>query len=166
MFCSGCGQVVAPNQRVCGNCGRAVPQPVFIGYPWQRVHRHVQTLGILWVIYAVYSTMGWLIALPFLTGFFGGFTHHWGPWGGHTFLFPGLPWFTPLISVVVFARAALALVTGLGLMRRAPWARTLAIVAGFVTLIKPVLGTALAIYTLWVMLPAASDTEYQQIAAP
>ena len=52
------------------------------------------------------------------------------------------------------------------MIRRAPWARTLAIVTGFLTLIKPILGTALGIYTLWVMLPTASDREYQQIAAP
>ena len=143
-----------------------MPQQVYVGYPYQRVHRHVQTLGILWIVYAAYSTMGWLIALPFLTGMFGGFTHHWGPWGPHDYVFPGFGFLAPLISVVVFARAALALITGLGLIRRAPWARTLAIVTGFLTLIKPILGTALGIYTLWVMLPTASDREYQQIAAP
>jgi hypothetical protein len=166
MFCSGCGQAVVPGQQVCGHCGRVVPPQIY-AYPYQRVHRHVQTLGLLWIAYAVYSAAGWLIALPFLTGMFGGFHHHyWGPWGGHDFFFPHLMWLTPLISTVAFARVALALITGLGLMRRAPWARTLAIVAGFLTLIKPVLGTALGIYTLWVMLPAASGNEYQGMATP
>ena len=39
----------------------------------------------------------------------------------------------------------------------------LAIVCAFLTLIRPFLGTALAIYTLWVLLPSASGQEYEQL---
>jgi hypothetical protein len=42
----------------------------------------------------------------------------------------------------------------------------LAIVTAFLTLIRPFTGTALAIYTLWVLLPGASGQEYDQIAEP
>ena len=74
-----------------------------------------------------------------------------------------LPWF---ITLLVCGRAFLAAITGIGLLRRAPWARTLAIVTSFLTLIKPLTGTVLAIYTLWVLLPAPSRQEYEQIAVP
>jgi hypothetical protein len=40
----------------------------------------------------------------------------------------------------------------------------LAIVLGCFHLLNPPFGTALGIYTLWVLLPAASEQEYRQIA--
>ena len=40
----------------------------------------------------------------------------------------------------------------------------LAIVLGFFVLFHFVLGTALGIYTLWVLLPAQSQIEYQRTA--
>jgi len=60
---------------------------------------------------------------------------------------------------------ALALLTGFALLTRQPWGRTLAIVAGILTLIRLPVGTALGIYTLWVLAPAASGAEYEEIAA-
>jgi hypothetical protein len=53
-------------------------------------------------------------------------------------------------------------VTGISLLRRAPWARTLAIITAFLALIHPFTGTLLGIYTLWVLLPSASGQEYEQ----
>ena len=56
------------------------------------------------------------------------------------------------------------LIAGWGLYERRPWARVLAIVLAFLSLFHPPFGTAIGIYTLWVLLPAASDAEYQRIA--
>ena len=75
-----------------------------------------------------------------------------------------MPWFAPLITVIVIGRTILCVLTGLALSRRAPWARILAIVVAFLTIIKPISGTALAIYTLWVLLPSLSGQEYEQMA--
>ncbi|HWG19276.1 MAG TPA: hypothetical protein VG225_02020 [Terracidiphilus sp.] len=75
-----------------------------------------------------------------------------------------MPWLIPVITVVLISRAILSLVAGLALVKRAPWARIFAIVAAFLTIIKPITGTALAIYTLWVLMPSASAREYDQIA--
>ena len=168
MFCSGCGQPVDPNQQFCLKCGRAVPQvaPVVVPTPWfyTRVHRHIQSLSILWIAYGVWTILGWLLAMSFFAGMFGGYFGHWhhGPFG--EFPFANLPWFAPLITVIVLGRAILCFATGIALHRRTSWARILAIVAGFLTLIKPITGTALAIYTLWVLLPSPSAQEYDQMA--
>jgi hypothetical protein len=54
-------------------------------------------------------------------------------------------------------------VTGISLLRRAPWARTLAIVTSVLALIRPLTGNILAIYTLWVLLSSASGQEYELI---
>lgn len=53
---------------------------------------------------------------------------------------------------------------GVGLLNRAPWARMMAIVLGCICLIDMPFGTALGAYTLWVLLPAQSEQEYQQIS--
>jgi hypothetical protein len=112
----------------------------------------------------VWNLLGWVLAMSFFSGFFNGYFGHWhhGPFG--EFPFNQMPWFAPLITVIVIGRTILSVVTGIALSRRAPWARILAIVAAFLTLIKPITGTALAIYTLWVLLPALSGQEYEQMA--
>jgi len=53
---------------------------------------------------------------------------------------------------------------GWGLLQRESWARTVALVVGFITLLSIPVGTALGVYTLWVLLPAQSDEEYQALA--
>lgn len=171
MYCSGCGQIVPPGQQFCPHCGRPVPPlvPTAVApasYFYTRVHRHIQSLSILWIAYAVWTLFGWLIAMSVFSGFFGGYFGHWnhGPWG--VFPFRHMPWFVPLVTTILIGRAALAAVTGLALVSRAPWARILAIVAAFLTIIKPITGTALAIYTLWVLLPGPSGQEYDQLARP
>jgi hypothetical protein len=171
MFCSACGQPIDAYQPFCPRCGRQVT-PIATATPppwvWTRVHRHVHTLGILWIAYASLTMLSWLVAVGVLEGAF----HNWGfPFGRgfdgfYSFPFGHMPWLVPVITVVLAGRAVLCFVTGIALLRRAQWARVLAIVTAFLTLIRPFLGTALAIYTLWVLLPGASGQEYEQIAEP
>jgi len=50
------------------------------------------------------------------------------------------------------------------LLQRENWARIFALVMGFIALLNVPLGTALGVYTLWVLLPSQSDDEYQALA--
>jgi hypothetical protein len=170
MYCSACGQAIDAYQPYCPRCGRQVT-PIATATPppwiWTRVHWHVHTLGILWIVYAGWIMLGWLMALPFLAGVF----HGWmGPWGyrghgfyGFEFPFAHMPWFVPLITVILTVRAILSAIAGIALLRRASWGRVMAIVMAVLTLIRPISGTILAIYTLWVLAPRASGQEYEQI---
>ena len=174
MYCSGCGQPIEPGQQFCRNCGRAIPQvsPIGTGVPmaprpwfYTRVHRHIQSLSILWIAYGVWTIFQGVLAMSFFAGWFHGyFGHmHHGPFG--EFPFGNMPWLGPVITIAVIGRAILCFATGFALHRRTSWARILALVAAFLTLIKPIAGTALAIYTLWVLLPSPSAQEYEQMAA-
>lgn len=169
MYCSACGQPMDPYQPYCPRCGRqmtAIPTAPPPPWVWSRVHRHVHTLGILWLAYAGWTLLHWMLVAPFLSGMVGGwFPFHRG-FDGFVFPFEHMPWFIPLITIILAFRAILCLVTGFALLRRYPWARALAIVTAFLTLIRPITGTILAIYTLWVLLPGASGQEYDQIATP
>lgn len=172
MYCSACGQPIDAYQPFCPRCGRQVT-PIATQAPppwvWTRVHRHVHSLGILWIAYAGWTLLRWMMVVPFLAGIF----HNWnfpfghgldGFYSWYGFPFARMPWFIPMVTAILAARAVLCVVTGIALLRRASWARALAIVTAFLTLIRPFTGTALAIYTLWVLLPSASGQEYEQIS--
>ncbi|MHB1023391.1 MAG: zinc ribbon domain-containing protein [Acidobacteriaceae bacterium] len=170
MVCSACGAPINPGARFCANCGAQLQQAAPAAYaaaplPAQpRVGRHLQTLGILWLVFGGYSLVLWLVALPFLAGIFGGMGHmHYGM---HGFPF-NHPWFMgwiPFITAIIIVRSALSLLVGFALLTRQPWGRVLAIVVGILSLLKLPFGTALGIYTLWVLAPAQSGVEYGQIA--
>ena len=80
---------------------------------------------------------------------------------------PEVPGFVPHLvqsigfSFMVFA--GLGGVTGWGLLARQSWARMLALILGCLSLLDVPFGTALGIYTLWVLLPAQSEAEYRQL---
>jgi hypothetical protein len=76
-------------------------------------------------------------------------------------------WLQPLIifvGLLLLAKAAGGFIAGWALLQREEWARTMALVMGFIALLNIPLGTALGVYTLWVLLPSQSDEEYKAIS--
>jgi hypothetical protein len=132
-----------------------------------RVHRHLQTLGILWCVFGVYRVIGGLMGMFVLRAIsIRGFGSDW-PFNNHYHRMVGPEFMAsllPIIAVYTVIVSALALIVGYSLLTRRPWGRILAIVVGILTLFKPILGTALGIYTLWVLASGASGLEYDSIA--
>jgi hypothetical protein len=157
MFCDKCGAGLQADQSFCSRCGKEVAGPV-VGYPQRnRVHEHVRLLGIFW------------LALSALDGLLGVATYIVANTVFNQGTHPGRPDFLhPLLSfigIVVVVKAFAGFATGWGLLQREPWARTVAVVLAFPSLFFNVpFGTALGIYTLWVLLPAESDVEYEKEA--
>ena len=69
-----------------------------------------------------------------------------------------------LIASFLLFKAILAFVAGWGLLEVQPWARMYTLVLGFLALLLPPVGTALGVYTLWVLLPEQSEQEYRALA--
>jgi hypothetical protein len=119
-----------------------------------RIAGHVRLLGIFWIALSTFRILPALI----LAAIFGSTPDF--P--------PGAPEFVHQIvlgvAAFLFVSGALGIMAGVGLLNRAPWARMLAIILGCVGLIDMPFGTALGAYTLWVLLPAESEHEYQQIS--
>jgi hypothetical protein len=69
-----------------------------------------------------------------------------------------------IIAFFIALIAAPSLITGWGLIKVRPWGRMMAIVMAFILLLHPPFGTALGIYTLYVLLPAEAGTEYDRMA--
>jgi len=155
MFCDRCGTQLLATQAFCPSCGKPI-YPVPVARPvTRRVESHIQLLSIFWIIYSLFHMLsGW-----FLTRFFAGFGDFW---------MPRMPFFMHGIlhglGLITMAVGLAGLLAGWGLHERQPWARTLAIVLGILVLFHFGLGTALGIYTLWVLLPAESAREYEQTA--
>jgi hypothetical protein len=121
--------------------------------PQNRVEGHVRLLGILWLAFAaMHISPGIALFAFFRESFF--------PPEIPPFVFNFFPWMSGLLMIT----GALATIAGIGLLLRQPWARTAAIVTGAINLTSPPFGTALGIYTLWVLLPARQEQAYRAIS--
>ena len=156
MFCDKCGTAVQADQRFCSRCGREFTGTMVVGYPRRsRVQEHIRLLGILWLALSAFNAVGAVILYVIANTLF---LHLHETSGPPLWLHP----FLSFIAVVVVAKAAAGFVVGWGLLQREPWARILTIILAFLALFNVPFGTALGIYTLWVLLPAESDVEYEQ----
>lgn len=174
MFCDQCGTEAAAGARFCSNCGRPFPGTVYQAAAGQRtpvyvvssnrVNEHVRVLGILWIVTGLLRALavGWV-------------------WFVGQMVFPTVlsslvPHFVlgdPLSRIVrgglafaaglLILQGVLAFVAAWGLLERQSWGRVIAIVAAVLSLWHIPFGTALGIYTLWVLLPASSETEYRSL---
>ena len=154
MYCDRCGATVEGNANFCPSCGRSFAVPSSPP-PRGRVAAHIKTLGILWLVRACLR----LIPGLFLTSY-----SNYGWW------WDGVPPFVPHlmrgIGSVFMISAIAGAIAGWGLLDRRPWARTLAIVLGVLALFDIPFGTALGIYTLWVLATSGGEMEYRSIARP
>ena len=160
MFCDQCGAPLQAGEPRCGRCGKTVLGLVELRR--SRVREHVRLVGILWMAYSALHAVGGVVVIMVAQVIF-----------GHVIRIPNGPppevamWLRPILSFIgwlLLVKAAAGLIAGWGLLQRQEWARTVALVVGFVALLNVPIGTALGIYTLWVLLPAQSDEEYRVLA--
>jgi drug/metabolite transporter (DMT)-like permease len=123
------------------------------------VHTHVRLIGILWLAMAALDVLGGAVLLIVANTLFG-HSSEYGAIRAPGFLQPLLSF----VAIFILAKACLGFLAGWGLLQQQRWARALALVAAFLSLFHIPLGTALGIYTLWTLLPAESEQEYEQLA--
>jgi hypothetical protein len=160
MFCDQCGAQLQSGESRCSRCGKTVLGLVELRR--SRVREHVRLLGILWMAYSAMHLAGGVLMI--LISRFVVLRLHEIPNGPPPEV---LMWLRPLIGMIgwfILAKAAVGFIAGWGLLQKEEWARTVALVVGFVVLLSVPVGTALGIYTLWVLLPSQSDDEYQALA--
>jgi len=166
MFCTYCRAPLQTDQRYCGACGNPAVSTVSPAPVAGRVASHAKGLGVLWIVFSALHLLrgGGVLLGARMVHLIG---REWSddvPWAWpagdifHSFLS-----FLGAMAIMVAVAGFLA---GFGLIERRPWARSLAIVLGVIALLHPPLGTALGIYTLWVLLPMESEEEYRRTARP
>ena len=153
MFCNSCGTQVSQSATFCSKCGKPMGNSTLM--PRQgRIAGHIRLLGILWLAISALRLIPGLILLAI---------------AGSRIFPPEVPAFVlavlPAIGLCFLFVAAIGIAIGWGLLARQPWARMLTIIFGAISLIDIPFGTALGIYTLWVLLPAESEQEYKSLAS-
>ncbi len=160
MFCDGCGAAVQPGQGFCNKCGKQIIGPVSLAQPRPgRVREHVRLLALFWFALSAFNTLGGIVLYVLANSLFPQLRAR-SQGGPPEFLTPLLS----AIAVILLAKAACGFIAGYGLLQRERWARVLALVMAFVSLFTNIpFGTALGIYTMWVLLPAESEEEYEAL---
>jgi hypothetical protein len=157
MFCNQCGTEIAPGSNLCPNCARTLSSAPVVAGP-SRLERHLRTLGILWIV-----ASSILLIPAFVMMLLGSVVH---------FSFPGTeqvvrilgPFVLFLVGSIFLLVSACGIFVGWGLMQHYSWARIAGIVLGVIVLFHFPFGTALGVYTLWVLL-SDDGKQYQRLAA-
>ncbi|MFZ0321872.1 MAG: hypothetical protein WAL56_22295 [Candidatus Sulfotelmatobacter sp.] len=163
MFCDGCGAAVQPGQGFCSRCGKEVVGPVTALHPRRgRVQEHVHLLGILWLAISALNTVAAVVLFIVANTLFPHLREMGAPPEVPTTFLHVL---LSAIAVLILAKAACGFIAGWGLLQREPWARVIALVLGFLSLFNVPFGTAVGVYTLWVLLPQQSQEEYNTLVS-
>jgi len=160
MFCDQCGAQLQTGQSRCVRCGKAVVGPLPGG--GNRVREHVKLVGILWMAYSAMHVVAGVVVLLVSKLVVVRLGHI--PNGPPPEVMAWLPALVSVVGWLILAKAAAGIITGWGLLQHEDWGRVLALVMGFVALLSVPVGTALGIYTLWVLLPSQSEVEYKALA--
>ncbi|HSE47910.1 MAG TPA: zinc ribbon domain-containing protein [Terriglobales bacterium] len=158
MFCNACGKPIPATAATCPECGHAQPLTVIAAPQGSRVARNAKLLGILWIAYSVLHVLAGLAA--FIVG--------------NTVIAavaarePRMYFLPPLVTAIgiaILAKGAIGAAAGFGILQRAHWARTAALVVAFLSLFNVPFGLALGIYTLWALLAGDGEREWEAYVA-
>ncbi|HYG98159.1 MAG TPA: hypothetical protein VD837_03440 [Terriglobales bacterium] len=159
MYCNSCGSPVTCEQAVCPKCGSSIIGVRAAVKARTRVAEHAHLLAIFWFVVAFFWVIPAFVMFALAGIVSGPIPNLEGPARvAAPFLFGALAIGFVLATLISF-------VTGWGLLKLRPWGRTLALVMAFLAIIHPPFGTALGIYTLFVLLPDAAGDEYRRMSA-
>jgi len=161
MFCDRCGASVAADQRFCGRCGKEFAGGAggsVLAFPGRsRVAEHVRLVGILWLALSALNAVAGVLLLVLANTLILRLPEMGAPATTTAWLHP----FLSCVAILILGKGMAGFLAGWGLLQRESWARMLTLVLAFLALFNIPFGTALGIYTLWVLLPAESEAEYQ-----
>ncbi|MGB8115571.1 MAG: hypothetical protein WCF22_17445 [Candidatus Sulfotelmatobacter sp.] len=113
-------------------------------------------MAILWLAFSAFNAVGGVLIIVANTIFVHGRVN--APPFLHSLL--------GALGAFILGKAAVGMAAAFGLMQHETWARTLVLILAFIALFTSIpFGTALGIYTLWVLLPRESEREYEAMVA-
>lgn len=160
MFCNYCGSPIAVEQSVCSHCGKSVIGARIDSAARTRVAEHVHLLGILWFVDGAFLLVPALI----MAGLAGVVTVPMDQYGTNRMAFVFAPVLFTSLFVFFLISAVLRFIVGWSLLKMQPWGRMFALIMAFLNLLSFPFGTALGVYTLFVLLPDAAADEYRKIS--
>ena len=117
-------------------------------------------LGLFWLALSAFNTIASIILYVIANTLLAHIGRLGAPEAPTSFLRPLLS----VIALLLLAKAACGFIAGWGLLQNEPWARVVVLVLAFLSLFTNIpFGTALGIYTMWVLLPVQSEQEYDAL---
>ncbi|MGA2695476.1 MAG: zinc ribbon domain-containing protein [Terriglobales bacterium] len=154
MFCDACGNELQAGSSFCNRCGKSLSSPIVQSSRLGRLSEHIRLLGILWPALAALNGLHAGVLYILANTIFNPLVHPERPAFLHTLL--------SALALLMTLKAFAGFAAGWGLLQRESWARPVAVTLAFVSLFFDVpFGTALGIYTLWVLLPSEAERAYE-----
>ena len=161
MFCDGCGAAVQAGQAFCSQCGKQIVGTVAFSQQLQsRVQQHLHLLGILWLAFSAFNAVGGLILFVLANTLFAHLHEMGAPPQVPTGFLQSL---LSTVAIIILAKAVCGFIAGWGILHRESWGRIAILVLAFISLFHIPFGTAIGVYSLWVLLPAQSEREYDDL---
>jgi len=117
------------------------------------MEKHVQTLGILHIVYSSFGLLAGMVLFFLFMGlgtFIGSLPDTPGPVNEGV---PALLFVIGLVIVtILFLFSIPGIIGGIAILNRKEWGRILTLIIGFLDLLSIPFGTALGIYTIWVLM--------------
>ena len=162
MYCDSCGTPIETGHGYCSKCGKAIvgPQPVAVV---SRVAQHSQILGILWIAYSVLTALIGCLMIFFFQHFVPMMLRYQPPQQQGPppeVVFGMIRPILHFVAILAFAKGLAGIFAGIGLLQRAAWSRTLTLVVACISLLSFPFGTALGVYSLWVLLSPGAEAEF------
>lgn len=163
MVCTRCGAEMESHFRFCSKCGQSVSEPTVVQKAPRDMDTHVQILGWILIGSAILSVLGGTAL--FVVG--GVLERMSLPQP------PDIPFevtqmvrfFTGWLGFALVAVGAGTAAAGIGVLQYKMWGKTLAIIVAALLLFKIPVGTAIAIYTFWVLLSERGRDHFKTRAA-
>jgi hypothetical protein len=122
-------------------------------------HDHVKVLGYLHIARGVIILLVGIAGFVVLTGI--------GVISGDSTAFGVLGLIGTIVLALMGLIAVPSVIAGIGLLMRKEWGRILALVVGILSLIDIPFGTALGVYTIWVLMDAGGRQVFENpVPAP
>jgi hypothetical protein len=172
MFCDRCGQQLPQGSQFCSACGKPMSNASVVVTaargPAGRLGQNLNVLGALWIADGalLLAGMAWIVFVghAFVSSAAGDIAFGMSPFPGRFAMDHMISSGMLFVGFWLGLFGAINVIVGWGLVERQPWARVFCIILGFLALLRFPLGTALGIYTIWVLLPSPSGQEYDRLA--
>jgi hypothetical protein len=112
------------------------------------MENHIKAVGILWIVKGILGIFAGFIVLSILLGV-GVFA---GAASGEEIVLPILASIGLFLGILLTVLSLPEIIAGFGIMKHKQWGRILGLVVGALNLLDIPLGTALGVYTFWVLL--------------
>jgi hypothetical protein len=161
MFCDACGKEMQAGQSFCSACGKPTPASAIPQQPQSKVARHLPALAIIWLVYSAFTLIGAGVLFVLGMTLFGPRTHFQDR--------PDVPVaflhvLFMFLGTVILIKAVASIAVGVGFLQRQTWARSLGLVLAFISLLNVPFGTAVGIYTIWVLMSPNAGEEYRRLS--